>query len=84
MSEVGEEWDYIVLLLRTLDKEGPINQAKLAERMGSNKNRVGRYVNALTARGLVEKKLDPGPPRQTIIVLTKKGRCILRCLEEEV
>ncbi len=81
---VGEEWDFILLVLRTLEREGPMNQTRLAELTGSNKNKISRYVEALAKRGLVDKKLDPGPPRQTQIVLSDKGRCVISCLKERV
>ena len=81
MPAVGEEWDFIMLVLRTLAERGPLNQTQLAQLTGSNKNKIGRYVEALAARGLVEKRLDPGPPRQTIVDLTSRGRCVVSCLE---
>ena len=81
MPAVGEEWDFILLVLRTLAERGPLNQTQLAQLTGSNKNKIGRYVEALAARGLVEKRLDPGPPRQTIVGLTSRGRCVVSCLE---
>jgi len=84
VPEVGAEWDFIILVLKTLKQSGPVNQAKLAQLTGSNKNKIGRYVEALAARGLVEKRLDPGPPRQTVIALTRRGECVLSCVEEEV
>lgn len=81
---MGEEWDFILLLLRTLDREGPMNQTRLAELTGSNKNKIARYVEALASRGLIEKTIDPGPPRQAIVSLSERGRCVISCLEEEV
>ena len=81
MPGVGSELDFIILILRTLNEKGPLNQARLAELTGANKNKVGRYVEALARRGLIEKKLDPGPPRQTVITLTEAGLCLLKCLE---
>ena len=84
MPAVGEEWDFILLVLRTLAEKGPLNQTQLAQLTGSNKNKIGRYVEALAARGLVEKRLDPGPPRQTVVALTPRGACVLSCFKEKV
>ncbi len=84
MPAVGEEWDFIILLLKTIAREGPLNQTRLAQLTGTNKNKIGRYVEALRVRGLIEKRVDPGPPRQTLIELTEQGKCILSCLEKMV
>jgi len=81
VSGVGAEWDFIVLLLRTLKHSGPVNQTQLAQLVGAHKNKIGRYVEALAARGLVEKRLEPGPPRQTVVSLTKRGECIVSCIK---
>ncbi len=84
MPEIGSEWDFIILILRTLRQAGPVNQTKLAQLTGAHKNKIGRYVEALATRGLVEKRLDPGPPRQTVVTLTRRGGCVVSCLEEEI
>ncbi len=84
MPGTGSEWDFIVLILRTLDEEGSMNQTHLAELTGSNKNKISRYIEALVHRGLIEKVIDPGPPRQALVKLTNHGKCIVACLKKEV
>lgn len=83
MPDIAEILDFTHNLLKTLYKEGPSNQAQLAQKLAANKNRLYRFVQILEQRGLIIKTIDPGPPRQTIITLTPKGKCIAQCLTHE-
>ena len=80
MPLVEETFDRIVLILKTIREHGSLSQADLARKTGINYNTVVNLVDALVARGLLDKKIDPGPPRRAIIVLTEKGGCLVECL----
>ena len=79
MPTLEEVLDGVIVILKIL-LEKPLNQTEIAMKTGMNKNRIGRMIEALAQRGLVEKTVDPGPPRQTIIKLTLQGECLAKCL----
>ncbi|MEB3789184.1 MAG: MarR family transcriptional regulator [Desulfurococcales archaeon] len=80
MPEIGEVLDMTVLILKTLHEEGPLSITELAQKLGTNRNKTTRYIQALEQRQLVQKQLDPGPPRKVILTVTSKTKCILECL----
>ena len=80
MPEIGEVLDLTILILKTLQEEGPLSITELAQKLGTNRNKTTRYIQALEQRGLIQKQLDPGPPRKVILTTTQKAQCILKCL----
>ena len=80
MPDIAEILDFTHNILKTLYREGPLNQAQLAQKLAANKNRLYRFIQILEQRGLIIKTVDPGPPRQTIIRLTPQGQCLAKCL----
>ena len=78
MPEIGEVLDLTILILKTLN-QGPHNITELAQKLGTNRNKITRYIQALEQRKLIQKQLQPGPPREVILTLTPKAKCILQC-----
>ena len=57
--------------------EKPLPMAQIARNMGLTRQSVRRTVHVLTERGFVEFQENPDHRRAKLVVLTKKGRCVL-------
>lgn len=66
--------------LRILAAEGGLSQRALAERLGVLPSRLVAVVDDLEARGLVERRDDPGDRRSWELLLTERGRATLRAV----
>jgi DNA-binding MarR family transcriptional regulator len=64
--------------LARLDRGGPATSAALARREQISPQSMGATLGVLEARGLVERRPDPGDGRQVIISLTEAGLEVLR------
>ncbi len=80
MPLVEETLDRIVAILRAVRELGRPSQAELARATGINYNTLVNLVDALASRGLLRKEHDPGPPRRAVVVLTRRGECLVECL----
>ncbi len=61
-------------LLAYLHESGPLRQAQLASRLGLGRPALGATVDALEARGLVERQPDPGDRRVWLVAVTAAGK----------
>jgi len=64
--------------LARLDRGGPTTAAALAKLEQISPQSMGATLGALEARGLVDRRPDPGDGRRAVISLTDAGRQILR------
>lgn len=60
-------------VLMTLERLGPMSQARLAGRLGTDKSAMVRMIDHLESRGLVERCDDPADRRIAAITLTASG-----------
>ncbi|WP_237217349.1 MarR family winged helix-turn-helix transcriptional regulator [Falsiroseomonas oryziterrae] len=60
-------------VLATLAEEPGIDQRRLAEAMGVDRNSAGQMVEALEARGLLTREVDPADRRARVLRLTASG-----------
>jgi DNA-binding MarR family transcriptional regulator len=64
--------------LARLDRGGPATPSELARLERISPQSVGATIAALDARGLVERRPDPGDRRRAVISLTEAGSQMLR------
>jgi DNA-binding MarR family transcriptional regulator len=64
--------------LARLDRGGPATPSELARLERISPQSVGATIAALEARGLVERRPDPGDGRRAVISLTEAGSQMLR------
>jgi DNA-binding MarR family transcriptional regulator len=64
--------------LARLDRGGPATSAALARLEQISPQSMGATLGGLEARGLVQRRPDPGDGRQAIISLTEAGLRVLR------
>ena len=64
--------------LARLDRGGPATPSELARQERISPQSVGATIAALEARGLVERRPDPGDGRRAVISLTEAGSQMLR------
>jgi DNA-binding MarR family transcriptional regulator len=64
-------------VLARLDRHGPDTTAGLARWEQITPQSMGKTVNALADRGLVERVADPGDGRRAIVSVTTAGRDLL-------
>lgn len=73
-------------ILRNLRVQGPMNQTRLAEFTGQDRNSLSRTLAIMEKRGLIEKKICEGDKRYCEIFITHHGEDIhdelLKVLEE--
>jgi len=60
-------------LLAFLFEAGPITQSRLASRLGMGRAATGLVINALEARGLIERRTNPDDRRAWLIALCPEG-----------
>ena len=67
-------WEYVVLSGLV---DGPAQtQARLAEAVGRDKTRIIPILDALEARGLLDRSPDPADRRNRIVTLTEPGNAL--------
>jgi DNA-binding MarR family transcriptional regulator len=64
--------------LAQLDRCGPATSAELARHEQISPQSMGATLAALEARGLVERRADPGDARRIVLSLTAAGRRVRR------
>jgi len=64
--------------LRRLDRGGATTTTSLANAEQITTQSMGATISSLELRGLVERRLDPGDGRKSILSLTNAGRRVLR------
>ncbi|CAL9434951.1 MarR family winged helix-turn-helix transcriptional regulator [Streptomyces sp. enrichment culture] len=62
----------------------PLPMRKLANRLKCEPSNVTGIVDRLEARGLVERRADPGDRRVKVAVVTEEGRAVARSLRESL
>jgi DNA-binding MarR family transcriptional regulator len=60
--------------LSRLDRSGPTTSAALAREVQITAQAMGATLNALCARGLVERRPDPNDGRRVVLTVTETGR----------
>ncbi|RKR75931.1 MarR family winged helix-turn-helix transcriptional regulator [Frondihabitans australicus] len=82
-------WEYVILG-RLVDEEG-LTQTALAERSRRDPTRLIANLDALEARGLVSRAIDPGDRRRRLVRLTDAGatavaatRRAIRAMEDDL
>jgi DNA-binding MarR family transcriptional regulator len=74
------EWATLI----SLDDERPLSQTELATRVGVDRTTMVALVDALQAKGLVERRPDPDDRRKNAVKLTDEGRDVRQRAEGEV
>ena len=64
------------LLIDLLWNQGPMSQQKLADSMHKDKNSITKLVDALEAKGFVERQRDKNDRRSNTVVPTEKSQAI--------
>jgi DNA-binding MarR family transcriptional regulator len=64
--------------LTRLDRGGPATASALARLEQISPQSVGATLGALEAKGLVERRADPGDGRRVVLSVTEAGRNLLR------
>ncbi len=65
-------------VLRAIDGPQPLAQGEIARRMGIDRTTMVALVDELQARGLVQRRQDPGDRRRNVVELTPAGQDVLR------
>src|SRR4051794_10776559 len=66
---------YVTLVV--LDEYGPSGQQRLAQLVVVDPRNLVAVLDALTARGLVERMADPEDGRRRVVTLTRRGRALV-------
>lgn len=82
MRKTVEAFRRYIELLKAIDGKTSVYQ--LAKKLNWRPNTVLAYVEDLKELGLIEIRIEPGAPPRNVPVLTEKGRCILKCFEQEI
>lgn len=64
------------LLIDLLWNQGPMSQQKLADSMHKDKNSITKLVDALEAKGFVERRRDKNDRRSNTVFTTEKSQSI--------
>jgi DNA-binding MarR family transcriptional regulator len=64
--------------LTRLDRNGPATSAALARQEQISPQSMGATLSALEARGLVERRPDPGDGRRVVLSVTEAGREVMQ------
>ncbi len=71
------------LMLRTLQRMGPVPTTGLAAALGLDASTVTRQATTLVAGGFVERLPNPADGRSSHLALTGAGRQVMRNVEQE-
>lgn len=66
------------VLAMLMGERGGVRPSVLAARLGVTAPTISESVAALTGKGLVERRADPGDGRSSLVALTSKGRAEAR------
>ncbi len=61
-------------VLATLGNDGSMTQTELARRIGTNRARIGVYIDSLESKGAVVREADPEDHRVWLVSLTPSGQ----------
>jgi DNA-binding MarR family transcriptional regulator len=64
--------------LARLDRGGPATASELARREQISPQSMGATLGALEAKGLIERRPDPGDRRRAVLSVTEAGQQLLR------
>jgi DNA-binding MarR family transcriptional regulator len=64
-------------VLRTLEKEGSLRQASLAQELGLAQRSITQAVESLARDGLVQRSPDPDDGRAKLVTMTDEGAAAL-------
>jgi DNA-binding MarR family transcriptional regulator len=67
-----------VSALARIDREGPNTVTALAKAEQISPQSMGATLNALEARGLIERSADPTDGRRVVLSISPAGHCMLR------
>jgi DNA-binding MarR family transcriptional regulator len=71
----------LVLAAVFFEAPGPIRPSDLAETFSTTRGNVSHAVSSLEAKGLVQRKIDPGDARAYLLTLKPLGKkCALRVI----
>lgn len=65
-------------VLRAVDSADPLSQGEIARRMNVDRTTMVALVDDLQAKGLIERRPDPGDRRKNVVELTDAGRDTVR------
>lgn len=65
-------------VLSRLDRGGPASSAEMARQAQITAQSMGATLAALAARGLVDRRPDPGDGRRVVVSVSGEGRTLLR------
>jgi DNA-binding MarR family transcriptional regulator len=71
------------LLLRTLDRTGPLPAGQLANQLQLDASTVTRQAGALVSAGFVERRSNPDDGRSSDLAVTAAGRRTMREVERQ-
>jgi len=63
--------------LKIISEDNEVTQTQIAERLGKNKTTVGRSINSLITKEMIDKRDEKSDRRANNISLTQKGEDIL-------
>lgn len=75
---------YFVAVQYLNEHSGNVTQKELGEALRRDKVFIMRLVDALSAKGLVERQQDANDRRCQLLVLTEKGKALVPLIEEAV
>lgn len=79
----GDDIDSATLLvLHTVDSEGPMRASALAVSVQADLSTVSRQVTTLVARGLLERRADQRDGRACLLAVTEPGRAAIAGYEQ--
>ena len=80
----GKLEETILKTLKTIQllSTKPMNITELSQHLRQSYPATLNLIDALERTGLIKKEVNPGPPRQIIIKLTKLSQCLAKCLNE--
>src|ERR1022692_354074 len=71
----------LVLAAIFFEAPRPVRPSQLAETFGTTRGNVSHCVSSLEAKGLLQRKIDPGDARAYLLTLKPQGRrCALRVI----
>ena len=81
LAPLGLRHEHAGVLL-AIGYDGPMHIRALGRHLGANRQTIVNAVDALQARGAVERTSDPTDARVVLVRLTRNGRSLLRKVED--
>jgi DNA-binding MarR family transcriptional regulator len=83
LAAFGDDVDSAtLLLLNTVESEGPMRSSALAASVQADLSTVSRQVTTLVTRGLLERRADQRDGRACLLAVTEKGRAAIAEYEQ--